>query len=443
MKFRFLFFLILAMVGFGYAQSVAPAPQIGDFRSIASGEWTNPSTWQIFNGSSWDNATTEYPGKDTTSSSQATYRVFVEPGTDVSVSTEQVYYFGNLYILADPIPTPLNALTVSYGKVTLLKNGSDRGHLSLLGNNQDVVILGGILNFDGEMTELKLKLGARLVLKYYNGAVCDTGTNLLQPERAGATGNKLIKFVDGTTEYNYAVSGGAGSAEYTFAELNCKGGSLGVVPTATLNPVCSGKTTILSATLAGFVSVADTAIPKLFVWSLISGPTGYTFPDTTASTLADLSLTLTTPGTYVFNVKVAYLSVLGYTISANQTITIEVLAADNPLCGGGCFKDPVLDTVKHPSNHGITSLKRAGADNPDNWPMVRESAYTVLESNTKGFVINRLSTTQLNAIATAGNGVDGMMAYDTTVKCLKIYVVDADPAKTGWFCFTTPACPTL
>jgi hypothetical protein len=74
--------------------------------------------------------------------------------------------------------------------------------------------------------------------------------------------------------------------------------------------------------------------------------------------------------------------------------------------------------------------------------MVRESAYTVLESNTKGFVINRLTTAQLNAIATAGNAVDGMMAYDTTAKCLKLYVVDlANPANTGWSCFTTPACP--
>ncbi|KIA82984.1 hypothetical protein OA84_05330 [Kaistella solincola] len=438
MKFKFLFFLFLAMAGFVSAQTAAPAPQLGDFKSVANGAWTDPATWQIYNGSTWENTITEYPGKSTTSATPATYSVFVEPGTNVSVSGDQIYYFGNLYILADPAPSATNALIASYGKVSLAPNGSS---LSLLGNNQDLVILGGILDFQGVNTELKLKRGNSIVLQYYNGAACGTGTNLLQPEAAGATGNKKIIFVDGTSEYDYAVSGGAGNSAYNFSDLNCNGGTVSPVPAATLNPVCAGKTTILSTTLTGFISAADLLLPKSYIWSLVSGPTGYTFTPVTLTTAADLSLTFTAPGTYVFNVELVYLNVLGIEISASQTITIEVLAAGNALCGG-CFKDPVTDAVKNPSIHGITSLKRAGVRNPDNWPMVRESAYTVLESNSKGFVINRLTTTQLNAIATAGNAVDGMMAYDTTEKCLKLYVVDlVNPANTGWSCFNTPACP--
>ena len=438
MKFKFLFFLLLAMAGFVSAQTVAPAPQLGDFKSITNGAWDSPTTWQIYNGSTWENTITEYPGKGTTSAAPATYSVFVEPGTNVSVSGEQIYYFGNLYILANPTPNATNALTASYGKVTLAANGSS---LSLLGANQDLIILGGILNFQGVNTELKLQSGNSIVLQYYNGATCGTGTNLLQPEGAGATGNKKIIFVDGTSEYDYAVSGGAGNSAYNFSDLNCNGGTLNAIPNATPNPVCAGKEITLSAAFSGFVSVADALLPKSFIWSLVSGPAGYTFTPTTAAASGDLSLTLTTPGTYVFNVEIFYISVLGFEVSANQTVTIEVLAAGNALCGG-CFKDPVTDAVKNPSMHGITSLKRAGVRNADNWPMVRESAYTVLESNTKGFVINRLTTTQLNAIATAGNAVDGMMAYDTTEKCLKLYVVDlVNPANTGWSCFNTPACP--
>ena len=43
------------------------------------------------------------------------------------------------------------------------------------------------------------------------------------------------------------------------------------------------------------------------------------------------------------------------------------------------LREQHLDT-----NHGITALGRAGADN-NNWPMVRKGAWTVLEAKTKGF----------------------------------------------------------
>ena len=103
-----------------------------------------------------------------------------------------------------------------------------------------------------------------------------------------------------------------------------------------------------------------------------------------------------------------------------------------------CY-NPVTNTAAGtPVNHGITLLKRAGADN-GNWPMNRNSAHTALESNTKGFVITRVPTSGLSAIT---NPVEGMMVYDTTAKCLKIYVVDnTTPANTGWKCFSTPSCP--
>ena len=83
------------------------------------------------------------------------------------------------------------------------------------------------------------------------------------------------------------------------------------------------------------------------------------------------------------------------------------------------------------TQHGITLLKRAGADN-GNWPMNRNSAFTALESNTRGFVITRLATAALGNITAPQ---DGMMVYDTTADCLKIY------DGTGWKCFSVPTCP--
>lgn len=101
----------------------------------------------------------------------------------------------------------------------------------------------------------------------------------------------------------------------------------------------------------------------------------------------------------------------------------------------GVVGSPVLDT-----KHGITSLARAEVGS-NNWPGVRKGAYTVLESKTKGFVINRLTTAQIDAIPVA-NLIDGMMVYDTIENCLKLYFQDTiTPSKSKWSCLETQYCP--
>ncbi|KEY18699.1 hypothetical protein HY04_09460 [Kaistella antarctica] len=104
-----------------------------------------------------------------------------------------------------------------------------------------------------------------------------------------------------------------------------------------------------------------------------------------------------------------------------------------------CYNDPNMTDKGIPSNHGITLLQRAGSNN-GNWPMVRTSAHTVLESNQKGLVITRMTSdpaqsAAVNYIANVTNPVEGMMIYDTFSKCLKIY------NGTAWNCFSTATCP--
>lgn len=109
-----------------------------------------------------------------------------------------------------------------------------------------------------------------------------------------------------------------------------------------------------------------------------------------------------------------------------------------------CRKFPVTDAgFQNPSKHGITSLGRAGAEN-GNWPMVRQNAWTVLESKTKGFVLNRVpfsdhdnnpSTPDLPVGIPPANFVEGMAVFDTKAQCLKIYNGSV------WSCYSTPACP--
>lgn len=101
--------------------------------------------------------------------------------------------------------------------------------------------------------------------------------------------------------------------------------------------------------------------------------------------------------------------------------------------GCACYNLPNTTTAGTSTNHGITLLKRAGATTAE-WPNIRKSAFTALESNTKGFVITRMTTSQISAIVSPQ---EGMMVFDLSPseKCLKIY------SDGVWSCFTTPACP--
>ncbi|ROI05744.1 DUF11 domain-containing protein [Chryseobacterium sp. G0240] len=96
-----------------------------------------------------------------------------------------------------------------------------------------------------------------------------------------------------------------------------------------------------------------------------------------------------------------------------------------------CYNDPNTQTAGIDSKFGITTLQRAGVGG-GNWPMVRKSGHLVLESNMKGLVITRIPGEKLEDIKIP---IEGMIVYDTTEKCIKIY------SENQWSCFSTPACP--
>ncbi len=120
-----------------------------------------------------------------------------------------------------------------------------------------------------------------------------------------------------------------------------------------------------------------------------------------------------------------------------QGIGYSKIAATSAGCA--CVKDASTSGVALSVNHGITSLGRAGKDG---WPEVRKGAWTALESKTKGFVINRVPTSEeVEAIA---DPQQGMLVYDEEAKCLKLYVLkDAKDASKGgfWKCLSNKACP--
>lgn len=100
----------------------------------------------------------------------------------------------------------------------------------------------------------------------------------------------------------------------------------------------------------------------------------------------------------------------------------------------GCYKDGNFQAgLGLPTQVGISSLR---IDNSEGWPQVREGAWIALEAKTKGFVLNRLSTTQIENIPSE-NLVEGMMLYNTTEDCIQINI---DGTESGWKCFTKQGC---
>ncbi|MBO6200508.1 MAG: hypothetical protein J6N74_02680 [Chryseobacterium sp.] len=120
------------------------------------------------------------------------------------------------------------------------------------------------------------------------------------------------------------------------------------------------------------------------------------------------------------------------------------------LCGapaqeeGVCYKPGIAGTGLE-TKVGITSLSRAGATDTDNWPMTRTGGWIALESQTKGFVPNRVAfDTSGNPIGIpAANFVEGMMVFDTVNKCMKMYTSADGGATFAWFCISTQTCTDI
>ena len=223
-----------------------------------------------------------------------------------------------------------------------------------------------------------------------------------------------------------------GKLTYDFAVNKPQYAIVSMTGTMTSGTTFSGSVTVKNN---GTVGATQAAKIDFYCADAAGNPTGTLLNTVTMNSTIAAGATVTE--NYSFNVA---------NYCATGKIYAVISASNNCVCSDSnsvilnqlCY-NPVTNTAAGtPVKHGITLLKRAGTDN-GNWPMNRNSAHTTLESNTKGFVITRVPTSGVSAIT---NPVEGMMVYDTTAKCLKIYVVDNTvPANTGWKCFSTPACP--
>jgi len=253
-SYRFLLFKTL-LISLFVSNSLF-AQSVNDYRSTGNGDWTDPGTWEVYNGTAWV-AATNYPGE-------------VAGTNDVSIIGS------NTVILDADIPNSFNSLTIGPGQLRIDSDSS-------LDTMLITLVTGGTIKWQNNNTDLAIPA---------NSAIVIAGGNLIEDSPCNATKTLTI----GSSVYA-SCNGGGGGVDNDFDSINTGGGTINVDPTSN-SPVCIGTTLTLFANASGAES--DNA-STTFSWSG-TGPGGYTFSSTTED--PTINTTGFTAGTYTYTVTI-------------------------------------------------------------------------------------------------------------------------------------------
>lgn len=156
----------------------------GDYRSNGSGNWSSSSTWQIYNGTSWINATS-YPGQNSNAST-----VTIGSGNTVTLNVDITIYSINKLIIGDQ--------SGGNDTLSLPNNGSFQVNIMQVSVETD-----GILSWV-KNADLYLPEGAQI---YNNGGQITTDKN------CNASQNIYI----GSEKFSNC--NGNGGSDYSFDEI--------------------------------------------------------------------------------------------------------------------------------------------------------------------------------------------------------------------------------
>ncbi|WP_025739685.1 immunoglobulin domain-containing protein [Aquimarina pacifica] len=278
---------------------------LNDYRSTTDGDWDDPLTWQVYNGSSWVGAT-NYPGEVS-----GTNNVSIEGGNSVDLNTT--------------IPNSINSLTVGDGI-----GGTDTLEVSNTSSLNTLLITiedGGYATWTSNVT-LFLPEGAAVII------IPSGSLDTSRPCSAA----KRIQI--GTIIYS-TCNGGAG-ADYSFDDLNNAGGSLSVTPSSN-SPICPSETLTLMANPSGTGSGSAT-----ISWTG-TGPGSYSF----SSSLENPTETGLSSGTYTYTATISDGSI-------SNTNSIDVIVdtqPSTPISGGNqtvCRNASTFPTLTVTINAGET-----------------------------------------------------------------------------------------
>ncbi|RZS93494.1 immunoglobulin domain-containing protein [Aquimarina brevivitae] len=254
-----------------FVVSVINAQSVNDYRTVASGNWTDVGIWEVYNGTSWVTATT-YPGQ--------------------VAGTNDVFIQGYNVTLNSSIPNTFNSLTVGSGTLFISSNSS-------LDTSSITLVTGGFMEWTSNNTNLALPSDASIVLQ---------GGRLVEDSPCNATKTLSIGGVV------YASCNGGGGVDNEFGDINDGGGTLSATPSSN-GPICVGQTLNLFANPSGAGSTTAT-----FSWSGV-GPGGYSFSSAVQNPTES---GITSTGTYTYTVTVTDTN--GY----SDTNSVDVTVSGNP-----------------------------------------------------------------------------------------------------------------
>lgn len=205
---------------------------------------------------------------------------------------------------------------------------------------------------------------------------------------------------------------------------NADMGSFFAGDTNTINVLANDRVNGTNATINGNSNTKVTMVSQSTANALSIDANGIiTIPSTLSA------------GTYTLTYNYCYYTTYGSVTMPSSCTNCKTATATITLQNKFCYKTPTTLTGGiNPS----TAISTINARNMvTNWQNNYKGADLVVESKTKGFVINRLTQAQIDAIPSA-NLLEGMIVYNITTNKMLVYVVSV--SGNGWKEFTKQTC---
>ena len=301
MKTNFYTIVFVLLVNLLYSQN------IGDYKTIASGNWADCTKWQIYTASGWT-AATQFPGQ-----TSGNYSVSIEDGHTITVGT---YGNGN--------NTPSSTSIYNIGD--LIVKGQLTLNINLELNNTSYLLLdAGTVAWNQNNVYLKLKADAEVSIINTGSGNCNNVSGINGYGLVGSSCSNQNSLIIGNLTYsNCAGSGNAVAGD--FCDVNQSGGTIDATPTSSPSSLCYNSSQNNFVTLTAPAN-SNITLTKTYTWYLDSAPTnfsGFSTQNTQSLTVNNLI-----PGNYTFRLKIS-ITKSGNTYTSEGTVNVTVYQPISP-----------------------------------------------------------------------------------------------------------------
>ena len=362
-------------------------------------------------------------------------------------------------IISIPTGTPAGVYTIKYkicGSVATTTCDTDTATITVATPAIDAVTETLVSTSNGGITT------SVLANDTYNGGVAGSATTSnVNLTAVGTYPTGITLNADGTITVAAGTPPASYALEYKICDKinpsNCDNVATIVIVTPTVNAITDNFSATGNDALEGITNLGNVLAND----NINAGAPGSATIDNVTITVTNAATPILSGGLVpVLDAATGIIIVPVGTPAGSYSITYKICdKATDVLCSSiqvnveisaatFCYTLPVVDPSTESeltTRVGISALARAGVTST--WPGIRKSGWIVLEAKTKGFVINRVQFNASNQpVASNGttpvitNPVEGMMVFDITNNCLKVFTT-IDGNSFAWYCMETQTCP--